>query len=260
MRYVDAHCHLDFPRFDGCLEQELAVAREAGVTGFVVPGVRARHWARVQALASGYKGVCYCLGIHPWYVGEHGDADLKELEEHLSGHPELCVGVGECGLDRIRGELEAQLPWFEAQIHLAARYGYPLVIHSVRAHDEVYAALRRGNWNGRALIHGFSGSYQQAEKLVGLGCFIGVGGVITHDRAHKTRDALSRLPAESLIVETDAPDMAPEGVARGCNAPVQLVRIVRELAGLRGTTEASLAPVLLANVQALYGRHFGEKG
>lgn len=258
MRYVDAHCHLDFPRFDGCLEQEISDARAAGVSAFVVPGVRARHWSRVQAIARGHRGVFYCLGIHPWYVNEHSDGDLDNLEALLAGHPELCVGVGECGLDRTRGDLALQMPWFEAQAGLASRYGYPLVIHSVKTHDEVYALLRRTSWSGPALIHGFSGSYQQARKLVDLGCFIGVGGVITHDRARKTRDALARLPVEALILETDAPDMAPQGVAAGCNGPAQVPRIARILAQLRATTEEALAPVLLKNVQALYSRDFRE--
>lgn len=259
MQYVDAHCHLDFPRFDGCLESELAAARAVGVSGFVVPGVRAKHWGRVQALAtSPHKGIYYCLGIHPWYVGEHSGQDLDNLETLLSGHSELCVGVGECGLDRLRGDLAIQLPWFEAQVKIASRYGYPLVIHSVKTHDEVFSILRRLNWCRPALIHGFSGSYQQAKKLVDLGCYIGVGGVITHSHSRKTRDAVARLPLEALILETDAPDMAPEGVAAGRNAPSELIRIAEALAELRGMPEAALAPVLLENVQALYGRDFGK--
>ncbi len=260
MRYIDAHCHLDFPRFDGCLEEQLAAARAVGVTGFVVPGVRALHWGRVEAVARHHGGVYYCLGIHPWYVEEHSQADLEALETRLAEHSELCVAIGECGLDRIRGDFAVQRPWFEAQVGLAARYDYGLVIHSVRAHDEVFSVLRRLNWSGRALIHGFSGSYQQAKKLVDLGCYIGVGGVITHSRSHKTREAVARLPLDALVLETDAPDMAPEGVAPGRNGPVELVRIAGVLAQLRGVPEASLAPVLLENVKALYGRDFGETG
>lgn len=258
MRYIDAHCHLDFPRFEGCLEQELAAAMAAGVAGFVVPGVRAVHWGRVEAVARDHRGVYYCLGIHPWYVDEHSQADLDDLESRLAVHPELCVAIGECGLDRIRGDLAVQRPWFEAQAGLAARYDYGLVIHSVRTHDEVSSVLRGLNWSGRALIHGFSGSYQQAKTLVDLGCYIGVGGVITHSRSRKTRDAVARLPLEALVLETDAPDMAPEGVTPGCNRPAELVRIAAALAQLRGSSEASLLPALLKNVRTLYGRDFGK--
>jgi len=211
------------------------------------------HWDRVRAVARSHRDVYYCLGIHPWFVDEHSQGDLDNLETLLAGRPELCVGLGECGLDRIRGDLAVQSPWFEAQVRLAARYDYPLVIHSVKTHDEVFSMLRRLNWAGRALIHGFSGSYQQAKKLVDLGCYIGVGGVITHSRSHKTRDAVARLPLEALVLETDAPDMAPEGVAAGRNGPVELIRVARALSQLRGTPEASLAPVLRDNVETLYG-------
>lgn len=100
------------------------------------------------------------------------------------------------------------------------RGGFTLVIHSVRTHDEIHGALRRLNWNGPALVHGFSGSFQQAEKLVALGCSIGVGGVITHPRARKTRDAVARLPLEALVLETDAPDMSPQVMPGAIRRPI----------------------------------------
>src|SRR5690554_5989055 len=146
-----------------------------------------------------------------------------------------------------------QYPWFEAQIGLASELGLPLVIHSVRAHDEVHATLRRTNWNGRALLHGFSGSYQQAKKLVDLGCFIGVGGVITHPRSRKTRDTIARLPLEALVLETDAPDMAPEGVEAGANSPVHLRRILECLSEIRGESADYVASVVFSNTGLLYG-------
>jgi TatD DNase family protein len=129
----------------------------------------------------------------------------------------------------------------------------PLVIHSVKTHDEVHSVLNHRQWDGRALIHGFSGSFQQASKLVDLGCFIGVGGVITHPRARKTRDAIAKLPMEALVLETDAPDMAPEGVPQGQNSPRYLPDILHALAEIRGGTPEQLAPALLDNVCRLYG-------
>lgn len=253
MKLVDAHCHFDFPRFDGCRSNELDVASESGLVGLVIPGVRRPDWARVRDTALAYSGLYYCLGIHPWYVGAHSSEDLESLEQLLSMRPERCVAVGECGLDRLHGEISVQLPWFDAQIELASKLKFPLIIHSVKAHDDVHAALRRGNWGGRALVHGFSGSYQQAIKLVDQGCFIGVGGVITHPRARKTRDAVARLPLESLVLETDAPDMAPAGVEASANSPVYLRRILDCLSEIRGEKPDYLAPALFANTRLLYG-------
>ncbi|MCG7200933.1 TatD family hydrolase [Marinobacter pelagius] len=253
MRMIDAHCHFDFPRFDGGRAKALADARALGVLGAVIPGVRRPDWSRVRQVADAHRELWYCLGIHPWFVGEHRDEDLQALEDQLSARPERCVGLGECGLDRLHGTLDQQQPWFERQVAIAARLNLPLIVHSVKAHDEVHATLRRANWSGRALIHGFSGSYQQAAKLVDLGCYIGIGGVITHDRARKTRDTVARLPVDCLVLETDAPDMAPAGVEPGQNSPVYLPRILDDLAMLRGVDASAIAPQLLANVCSLYG-------
>ena len=258
MQLVDAHCHFDFPRFDGCRDEELDKARSAGLTGLVIPGVRRADWARVRDTARSFPEGFYCLGIHPWFVEEHRAIDLDLLERTLAARPDRCVALGECGLDRLRGNLDEQWPWFEAQLTLARRQDWPLIIHSVKTHDEIHGALRRQGLAAPALIHGFSGSYQQASKLVDLGCHIGVGGVITLPGAHKTRDTVARLPDEALVLETDAPDMAPAGVDRGYNSPANLPQIVRTLAELRNTSEEALAATLLSNVRRLY--RWGGKG
>lgn len=253
MQFVDAHCHFDFPCFDGRRKAELKKAAQAGLVALVIPGVRRPDWFRVREIAESYPGLYYCLGIHPWFVEAHKESDLQVLSDLLSAGSDFCVGVGECGLDKLRGDMDIQWPWFEGQVELASALDYPLVIHSVKAHDEVHGTLNRKGWTGRALIHGFSGSYQQAKKLVDLGCYIGVGGVITYQRAHKTRDAIARLPLDSLVLETDAPDMAPDGVAKGHNSPAHLGQISQALAELRGSTRKVLMPVLLNNVCRLYG-------
>lgn len=253
MRMIDSHCHFDFPCFDQRRGEVLAEARSLGLSHLVIPGVRRTDWGRVSRVASEYEGLYYCLGIHPWYIDEHSESDLQALEQSFRVRPDHCVGVGECGLDRLHGTLEDQYPWFEAQLDIAASVHMPIVVHSVRTHDEVMEVLKRKRFAGRVLVHGFSGSYQQACKLVDLGCFIGVGGVVTLERAKKTRDALARLPVDSLILETDAPDMPPEGVEAGENSPVYLHRILTALAQLRGADENNLGRALLCNAQRFYG-------
>ncbi|WP_372971769.1 TatD family hydrolase [Marinobacter sp.] len=253
MRLIDAHCHFDFPEFDGRREAVLEEARSAGLSNLVIPGVRRDDWGRVSRVATEHEGLYYCLGIHPWYVSEHTEDDLGALGGALADHPGHCVALGECGLDRLHGDLSEQYPWFEAQVDIAAQAHFPLVIHSVKTHDEVHEVLRRKQFSDRVLVHGFSGSYHQASKLIDLGCFIGVGGVITHPRARKTRDTIARLPVDALVLETDSPDMAPEGVSPGHNSPAFLPLIFNVLAGLRGAAPEDLARSLLGNVQRLYG-------
>ncbi|MEP1214778.1 MAG: TatD family hydrolase [Marinobacter sp.] len=253
MRLIDAHCHFDFPEFDGRRDAVLDDARSAGLSSLVIPGVRRCDWGRVSRIAAEYEVLYYCLGIHPWYVSEHSEGDLGALRDTLIARPGHCVALGECGLDRLHGDLGGQYSWFEAQVDIATQTRFPLVVHSVKAHDEVYEVLRRKRFAGRVLVHGFSGSYQQASKLIDLGCFIGVGGVITHPRARKTRDTIARLPVDALVLETDAPDMAPEGVSPGFNSPAFLPFIFNTLAELRGAGREDLARSLLGNVQRLYG-------
>lgn len=253
MRLIDAHCHFDFPCFDQHRSSILEEARSLGLSHMVIPGVRRADWGRVSRVATEYEGLYYCLGIHPWFVDEHSEEDLKALEQALLNRPDRCVALGECGLDRVHGNLPGQYPWFEAQIEIAARAHLPLVVHSVRTHDEVTEVLKRKNFSGRVLVHGFSGSYQQACKLLDLGCFIGVGGVVTQSRAKKTRETLARLPVDSLVLETDAPDMAPRGVSPGQNSPVYLSRILAALAEVREADYENLGRALLCNVQRLYG-------
>lgn len=252
MRLVDAHCHFDFPTFDGRRPGVWEQARRVGVERLVIPGVRRADWDRVVRVAAECDQWWYCLGIHPWFAGEHGQDAMDDLERRLRQPETGCLAVGECGLDRLHGDLDSQMPWFEGQLDLAKSLDMPLVIHSVRTHDEVAAVLRRRRPDVPVLVHGFSGSYEQGRALVDLGCFLGIGGVITHDRARKTREAVARLPVDHLVLETDAPDMAPAGVGKGRNEPARLRQILTALADLLDQPEAPLAVSLTGNASRFY--------
>ena len=248
----DAHCHFDFPEFDGRRESILARFDAEGILGLVIPGVRQADWSRVCQTVRGDSRLSYCLGIHPWFVTEHDQSALVALERRLSEQDSSLVALGECGLDALKPDLERQSVFFDAQIRLAKALNLSLVIHSVRMHDDVFAMLNRARFEAAFLVHGFSGSYEQAYRFARRGGFIGVGGVITHQRAQKTRDAISRLPLSCLVLETDAPDMPPAGIEAGHNSPLALRRIFEALCGLRPETSAVLAGALLDNVRRLY--------
>lgn len=250
---VDAHCHFDYACFDGKRAQLLQQCESEGVGALVIPGVRVSDWQRVRDVAGADRRVSFCLGIHPWYVDEHTSADLDQLTALLARREDGCVALGECGLDRLHGSLERQLPWFESQVDIAKRLEVPLVIHSVRTHDEVGAVLRRKQVSSPVLVHGFSGSPEQARSLAGLGCYIGVGGVITYSRASKTRRAVADLPLNRLVLETDAPDMPPQGITKGANSPLYLPRVLKALCELRSESEHVIRAQLEQNARALYG-------
>lgn len=252
-RLYDAHCHFDFPVFDGHRADILAACQRAGVERLVIAGVRRQDWSRVMATAAQSPRLYYCLGIHPWWAEAHSDSDLSQLERQLQQHERKCVALGECGLDALKGELATQEPVFVEQVRMAGRLGLPLVVHSVKAHDRVGAILRRERFFGPVLIHGFSGSWQQATHLLDAGAFLGIGGVITHERARKTREVVARLPLAALVLETDAPDMAPAGIARGENSPENARLVFDSLCELRPEAPEILIQALWDNAGRLFG-------
>lgn len=185
-------------------------------------------------------------------MGEVGPDAIEQLEGELSRPAKARVAIGECGLDQLHADYDGQVELFRAQVRLASRFEYPLLIHSVRTHDEVAALLKRAQYRLPGLVHGFSGSWQQATRLFDQGLYLGVGGVITHERARKTRETIRRLPSSALVLETDAPDMPPSGVRKGDNTPLNLRRVFESLCELRGEDPEALAEQLLINTGRLF--------
>lgn len=249
----DAHCHFDFPVFDGRRDEILSACRQAGVERLVIAGVRRPDWARVVATAATAQQLYYCLGIHPWWAGEHEERDLVALEHRLRERDSKCVALGECGLDALRGDPSGQASIFIEQVRMASRLKMPLVVHSVKTHDKVASILKREQFSQPVLVHGFSGSWQQATHLIDLGACLGIGGVITHARARKTRDVVAQLPLESLVLETDAPDMAPAGVGQGKNSPENVRQVFDSLSELRPETPEVLMQALWDNAARVFG-------
>lgn len=254
---IDAHCHIDFPFFDGNREQVLADCGQAGIQKLVVPGTVPEGWQVILELARSVSMLAPGVGLHPWWAARFGDDTLMELERLLQLNSRV-VAVGECGLDLKQGApLLQQQRIFEAQIELAERHRQPLLIHSVGTHDTVLSILRKHRFTLPFLMHGFSGSPEQAQALVSQGAFIGVSGVITHSRARKTRRVMARLPLEALVLETDAPGLPPEGVPRDGNSPLNLPRILEALCDLREEHRDRVAEALWVNTQRLFRHRLG---
>ena len=257
---VDAHCHFDFRVFDGQRASILEGARAAGISTLVVPGVGPENWPRLRALAEHYPAIRYAPGIHPWWVGRVGGDAIAALEREITDRLPGMVAIGECGLDRLRNHQDKQSEVFRVQIRLAQRHGYPLLIHSVRSHDEVGALLKSEGFSNPFLLHGFSGSWEQAMGIVERGGYIGIGGIITHTRAKKTRDAIRRLPDHALIMETDAPDMPPTGLRKGENTPLNLPWFFDSLCRLRGADPETLSARILSNTERLFMQRLEPEG
>ena len=245
MQLIDTHCHLDFPVFDGDREARLVAWRQLGVGEYIIPAVGEENWDRVMGLAERHAGIAYGLGIHPWYVGAQTEGVLARLHALLASEPRGLVAIGECGLDlRSQVPQAGQIESFEAQIRLAMEFDLPLIVHSVRANDTVAKILRRLQPARGGVIHAFGGSLQQAEVFWRLGFRLGIGGVISYERANKTREAVREMPLEALLLETDAPDMPLQGQQGEPNTPASLLTIIQLLAQLRQQPLADVASVL----------------
>ncbi|MYL26679.1 MULTISPECIES: TatD family hydrolase [Halomonadaceae] len=257
---IDAHCHIDFPQFDDRREQLLAECAANGIRRIVVPGTVPDGWRKILELARTYSILAPAAGLHPWWAdGSRGDS-LEQLDRLLTDNSDL-VAVGECGLDRKQGPaLTQQQSVFEAQIRLAGRHDRPLLIHSVGTHDTVLALLRRLGFTLPFLMHGFSGSREQADALVRQGAFIGVSGIITHPRASRARRVMAQLPLESLVLETDAPGLPPHGVPRDSNTPLNLSWVLDTLCSLREEPQEEIVAAIRDNTRRLFMQRLDTEG
>ena len=247
--WIDTHCHFDATEFDLDRDQIAESALALGVSRVVIPAVEAANFARVRELAHRLPGGAYALGIHPLYTPRASQADLdllrREVEAALSD-PKF-VGIGEIGLDFFVELDEArQQHFFGEQLRIARDFNLPAICHVRKSQDQVLKGLRRFGVM-RGIAHAFNGSFQQAEAYLKQGFKLGFGGNLTFERARQIRRLAQQLPLEAIVVETDAPDIAPAWRYRERNDPTQLVGIGVALAELREQTPAQVALCTTAN-------------
>ena len=260
--WIDTHCHLDAPEFADSLDGVIQAASKNDVQAILLPAVRAADFSNVKNLAhqcsQQIPGSVYTLGIHPLYTNQAQEADITTLEKSIADSiaDSRFVGVGEIGLDYFVEDLDPnkQKFFFNTQLDLAQKYQLPVILHVRRSQDAILKALRRRNIPG-GIAHAFNGSFQQAEQFIELGFKLGFGGAATYERALQIRRLLKELPLESIVTETDAPDIPPawlrqEGIT--FNEPAFVVRITKELASVRGINDAEFSSAVWRNaMQAL---------
>lgn len=247
---IDTHCHLDAAEFSDDREAEIRRAQLAGVGVMVLPAVEVGAFEAVRSLCRTHSGLVYALGIHPMLVDRARDDDLDHLRAALQKHRDdpALVAVGEIGLDHFVAGLdrERQSRFFSAQLRLAREFDLPVILHVRHAQDQVLKHLRQAGVKG-GIAHAFNGSAQQAAAFLHQGCVLGFGGAMTFERALRIRRLARELPDEALVLETDAPDIAPAWLHPGRNAPAELVHIARTLAMLRDRSSEDVARMTAAN-------------
>lgn len=243
---IDTHCHLDAAEFALDRAQIATQALALGVAAIVVPAVSRANFDQVITLSQQHQHCAYALGIHPLFVAEAANADIETLEAYIKAHD--AIAIGEIGLDYFvhkpllnPDHMQRQIFFFCEQLKIAQRYDLPVLLHVRAAVDDVLKYLRRYPVVA-GIAHAFNGSLQQAEQFIALGFKLGFGGAMTYSRALKIRALAEKLPLASIVLETDAPDMAPSWlVAHGRNSPLQLLPIAQVLADLR---QVNLAQVI----------------
>lgn len=245
--WIDAHCHPDgLADPDAALDQ----AEAAGIGHWLLPGTEPQQWRLAGQRFASDPRLRFALGHHPWFLPTT-QPDLSELESELNRRPQT-VAVGEIGLDFHRAnrdpERRHQEAWFVAQLALAAERQLPVVVHSVKAHDRVLSALKRFP-QLRGVVHAYLGPYEQAMAFVDKGWYLGCGSLIL--KSAKTLDAFARLPADAILLETDAPDMRPLQ-AEHDNPLLDLLQTAQKLALVRGESMDHLKTQTATNARQLF--------
>ncbi len=255
IKLFDTHCHLDFPQFNGKLKQLVAKAEEAGISGILIPGVKKDGWRSIRQITATYS-ICHsALGLHPMFMDEHKDSHLHDLEMALSVGP--IAAIGEIGLDyyKANSNKKAQLSLVSAQISIARAAELPIILHVRKAHDEMLKVIRQSDYKEGGIVHAYNGSEHQAQKYCDLGFKLGFGGAMTYPRAAKLHRLAAVLPLDAIVLETDAPDMAPVTCTLPYNTPLHLFDNFRSLVTLRKESASQIASQTTINALEAINLH-----
>nr|WP_315257119.1 TatD family hydrolase [uncultured Duganella sp.] len=259
--WIDTHCHLDAHEFGNESVAQAVQAKGQGVGMIVIPAVETANFSIVAELARSVDNGCYALGIHPIYVPNAQEDDLRVLREQVAvamTDPRF-VALGEIGLDFFIPMLtepvmrEKQIFFFREQLRIAREFGLPVLMHVRRSQDVILKHVRQIPPAG-GIAHAFNGSDQQAKTYIDLGFKLGFGGAMTFTRALQIRRLAAELPLEAIVLETDAPDISPAWIHPGRNSPDQIPRIGAVLAQLRGMPLEQVAAATSANAYAALSR------
>ncbi len=253
---IDSHCHLEYKGLVEDQQGVLARARDAGVGGFLSISTRQREWGQVIATAEREADVWASVGIHPHQADAHADLGEAALLE-AAAHPRV-IAIGETGLDYYydHSDRNMQKELFRRHISVSRETGLPLIIHTRDAEDDTFAILADEMEKGAfpALIHCFTASAGFGRKVLDLGLTISLSGIVTFKNATDLQAVAAELPEDRILVETDAPFLAPVPHRGRVCEPAFTADTARFVAGIRGTTPEALAKTTTRNFFRLFGK------
>lgn len=253
---IDSHCHLDFPDFSGQVDDVVKRASDAGVGILLTISTKIREFDRIRALAERYENVYCSVGIHPHEAEAEPDIDTRRLVE-LAQHPKV-VGIGETGLDYFyeHSPREEQKKSFRAHIAAARETGLPLIVHTRDADEDMAQILSeemaKGAYTG--LLHCFSSSDALARQALRLNLYLSFSGIVTFKNAGALRDTVQHVPMDRILVETDAPFLAPIPKRGKTNEPSFVVHTAAKVAELKKVTREELTQSTSENFLRLFTR------
>ena len=255
--FVDTHCHLDGEEFAEDLEQVIARAREAGVKAIGVPGIDLKSCDSVMALCEKYPGFCFpMLGLHPEEVRNDWREVLDIIKLKAQSSKFKVLAIGEIGLDFYwsREFEDAQLQAFEEQVRWSVELQLPLMIHCRKAQNEMVNILKRYKDDlPGGVFHCFTGNAIEAQELLSFERFVlGIGGVLTFKKSKLPETLKETVPLERIVLETDAPYMAPVPMRGQRNEPAFVAYVLSKLAEIYGVDEETVSAVTTANVERVF--------
>lgn len=253
---VDSHCHLEFPDFAAEQDAVIDRARAAGVGHMLTISTRVRRFAEIAAIAERHRDISCTIGTHPHSAEEEQDVATAELVE-LAGHPKV-VGIGETGLDYYydNSPRDLQQEAFRRHIRAALEADLPLIVHTRDADEDTARILTEEGDGGRlrGVIHCFSSGAELAERALELGFFISFSGIVTFKKSDELREIARRVPIDRMLVETDAPFLAPTPKRGQRNEPAYVAHTAKILADLHGLSVDALGARTSENFFRLFSR------
>jgi TatD DNase family protein len=248
----DSHCHLDDPRLLPRLGSIIAEAEAAGIAAILVPGLAPPGWPGIHTLSRTYPQVVPAYGVHPMHAEQVNPSTLSELRRYAT----TAAAIGEIGLDYLLTSpgRQIQRQAFRAQLGIALEAGLPVLLHCRKAFEDLLAIVREmGVGKTGGVMHSFSGSVETAQSCLQLGLHISLSGTVTYANARRPPQVAAMVPPERLLLETDAPDLAPEPYRGSVNVPAHLVESARRVAAIRGIPPEELARQSSDNAIRLFG-------
>lgn len=239
-KLIDTHCHLDLSVFNPDRLEILRRCQQKNIHQIVVPAIKRSNWDTMLEVCHKHNQLVPALGLHPYFIEDHSLSDLDDLRQYIQ--TSNAIAIGEIGLDYYRKDLdlEKQLTFFEAQLAIAEQFKLPVIMHIRKAHDLAILTLKKYKLNG-GIVHAYSGNFEQAKYYIAMDFKLGFGGMLTFERSRKLHQLAEKLPLESIVLETDAPDMTVASHQGERNSPEYLDECLQALARIKNLPLETIA-------------------